>query len=274
MKPASSLPLISLISVVYNDKDNLESTIRSVLAQQTDNFEYIIVDGGSTDGTLSVISRYESDIDHVISEPDKGIYDAMNKGISVARGKYLNFLNAGDSYFDSSCLQKVEQALVKDKPEILYGKAAYLAGTPEESYSYVVGEQVEGKELFSSIPICHQVMFYQRSLFQEFGLYSQELRIVADYEWLIRYYKERKNLAGMSFFDEVLVKYPMTGLSFLNLGEVGKERLKVAKQHFSPKYILVNYWILIFMKTKSIVIPILEKLKILQLYRKMRYLNA
>ena len=97
--------LISIITVVFNDKYGLEETILSVLSQTSENIEYIIIDGGSNDGTVDVIKKYEKSIDKWISEPDNGIYDAMNKGIALASGGFINFMNAGDVYASNNKLK-------------------------------------------------------------------------------------------------------------------------------------------------------------------------
>ena len=103
----TNYPKVSIITVVYNGIEFLEETIKSVIAQTYPNIEYIIVDGGSKDGTLDIIKKYEAHISKWISEPDKGIYDAMNKGIDLATGDWQNFLNAGDSFVDNNVLEKI-----------------------------------------------------------------------------------------------------------------------------------------------------------------------
>lgn len=100
-------PLISIVTVVYNDQDEIEDTIKSVVDQDYENKEYIIVDGGSTDDTLKIIGRYRDQITKVISERDGGIYDAMNKGLELANGEYINFMNSGDRYYENSVLSKL-----------------------------------------------------------------------------------------------------------------------------------------------------------------------
>src|SRR5438105_14705 len=105
-----SFPRISIITVVYNNVANIEVTILSILNQTYKNIEYIVIDGGSTDGTLDVIKKYKDKISFWVSEKDNGIYDAMNKGIKVATGEWINFINSGDSYFDNDVLEKIMEA--------------------------------------------------------------------------------------------------------------------------------------------------------------------
>ena len=103
-------PLFTIITVVYNCADSIEQTIQSVLSQTCPSMEYIIVDGGSTDGTLEIIERYKTSVTKFISKPDKGIYDAMNRGISMAEGQWVNFMNSGDTFTDPSVLAQSRMA--------------------------------------------------------------------------------------------------------------------------------------------------------------------
>ena len=120
-------PKFSIITVTYNAEKVLEDTIQSVIAQTYHHIEYIIVDGASKDGTLSIINRYRSHIHTVVSEPDKGLYDAMNKGIALASGDYLCFLNAGDCFHEDDTLQQMVHTINGNElPDILYGETAIV----------------------------------------------------------------------------------------------------------------------------------------------------
>lgn len=115
------VPLFSVITVVYNDVMNIERTICSVLQQQKELFEYIVIDGGSTDGTLEVIKKYSDEIHVLISETDKGIYDAMNKGISFAKGTWVNFMNSGDEFAGNDVLKRVSEYVIPSSVMCVYG---------------------------------------------------------------------------------------------------------------------------------------------------------
>lgn len=112
---------ISVVTVVFNDAENIRATIESVLFQDHQDTEYIIIDGGSTDCTLEVIHEYAPRIDHIVSEPDNGIYDAQNKGILLSRGKYVNFLNCGDTYYTNKILTEINIIATEKSPCIIYG---------------------------------------------------------------------------------------------------------------------------------------------------------
>jgi len=113
--PISYLPLITVITVVLNGEKALEETIKSVISQTYPNVEYIIIDGGSTDGTLDIIKKYEDYIDYWVSEPDKGIYDAMNKGVDLTTGQWINFINAGDRFYDEDLIEEIFSKDLKKK---------------------------------------------------------------------------------------------------------------------------------------------------------------
>ena len=119
-----NLPTISIITVAYNASNTIETTILSVVNQTYPNIEYIIIDGGSTDGTIDIIKKYESKITKWISEPDKGIYDAMNKGINLARGEWINFMNCGDSFYENNTLQVISDTIINSKDiNVIYGNS-------------------------------------------------------------------------------------------------------------------------------------------------------
>jgi glycosyltransferase involved in cell wall biosynthesis len=125
-KSYNDKPLISIVTVVYNGEMYLEETIKSVINQTYDNVEYIIIDGGSTDGTLEIIKKYEKKIDYWVSEKDSGIYDAMNKGIDLVSGKWINFMNAGDGFFDNFILATVFSEYKFENIDVIYGNTQFV----------------------------------------------------------------------------------------------------------------------------------------------------
>jgi glycosyltransferase involved in cell wall biosynthesis len=174
-------PLISVITVVYNGSKTCEKTIKSVINQTYDNVEYIIIDGGSTDGTLDIIEKYEDKIDYWISEKDSGIYDAMNKGIKVANGDWIYFLGADDILFD--VLDDLFKELDIEKNAV-YGDA-YV---PKQHKLYN-GKFTKFKLFFNNI--CHQAIFYNKKVFQN-RQFDLKYKFLSDYAFNISIFDEKK----------------------------------------------------------------------------------
>lgn len=170
-----SRPKISIITVVYNGERHLEQTIRSVIRQTYKDFEYIIIDGGSKDNTLSIIKKYAKHIDSWISEPDKGIYDAMNKGIGKAKGDFLYFLNSDDYLHDKEVLKVVANHFREDI-DCVFGDFIYVYPTHKEYRPQKKGL----KRLRQGIPILHQSLFMRKALIKKAGCFDTKYRIAAD----------------------------------------------------------------------------------------------
>lgn len=214
---------ISIITVVYNAADSLEETILSVINQNFDDFEFIIIDGGSTDGTLEIIKKHQDQITLWISEPDNGIYDAMNKGISKAKGDFIYFLGGDDLLYSESVLEKISIRL-NDNKKVYYGNVHFKT----RNIIY------DGK--FNSLKIVtrnisHQSIFYSKHIFKKY-LYDTKYKIFADYELNLKLY-------GNSFFSFEYI--PLTiaifndkGISGSNVLDINFEndRLKIIKNNF------------------------------------------
>lgn len=177
----SHSPLITVITPVFNGDKELEATIRSVLNSHSSDVEYIIIDGGSTDRTLDILRKYDDSIDFWVSEPDRGIYDAMNKGIHLATGRWLCFLGSDDTLCDS--LETVARYL--DNESTVYYGDVYLTGS-KRMYD---GEF--GPWKLSRQNICQQAIFYPRSLF-EVRLFELKYPLIADYEFNLRSYSDQR----------------------------------------------------------------------------------
>lgn len=171
-KPPLGVPFVSIITAVLNAAEALEETILSVLRQTYPHREYLIIDGGSWDGTVEVLERYDAALDYWLSEPDRGIYDAFNKGIRLAQGDWLYFLGAGDRLADERVLEEVFSEEPQEK--FLYGDVVFL---PK-------GRRYGGR--FSKLRLCRrnlcqQAVFYHRDLFQKFGLFETQYPLAADW---------------------------------------------------------------------------------------------
>jgi len=227
----STSPIFSIITVCYNAAETLERTVESVLNQGFTYYEYIIIDGNSTDGTQEILDRYRGRIDQIISEPDDGIYDAMNKGISLAKGQLIGIINS-DDWYQPDALETVNEAWQKSgKQTVFHGLCRYFDD----------GE--EGKILsyhHSILPranIAHPTCFIPKSLYEEIGMYDLQYKIAADYELLLRYY-----LKGVTFerLDKIIANFSSGGIS--ETGLTALEVLKIRKQHnqISQKGYLLN----------------------------------
>ncbi|MDE6460523.1 MAG: glycosyltransferase [Paramuribaculum sp.] len=206
-----SNPKISVVTVTFNSAATLEETILSVINQTYDNIEYIIIDGGSTDGTVDIIKKYSDRITYWISEPDKGIYDAMNKGIHVATGDYINFMNSGDKFFNDSILKKVSDYMVSGEYGVIYGN----------SISF------DGKNRILKVPhpltcmktngcICHQSAFFKNIPTRLY--YDLSFNICADYDLFARYYFDYS--MPFKYLDLTICFYSFSGISDGNINVI------------------------------------------------------
>ena len=174
---------LSVITICYNIKNEIERTCESIVNQTWQDFEWIVVDGGSTDGTLEVLQKYKHRINVYISEPDKGIYNAMNKGIKLAKGEWLNFMNGGDCFAASDVLEKVFQNKTYTA-DILYGDMNFIRTNKPACIEQYLPKLT--KSFFYHTCINHQASFIKRKLFTQYGLYDESYKIVADWEkWIL-----------------------------------------------------------------------------------------
>ena len=197
-------PIISIITISYNAVKDIENTILSVLNQTYPNIEYIIIDGGSSDGTLDIIKKYQDKITYWVSEPDKGIYDAMNKGALKATGIWLNFMNAGDTFYNEQVLEEVFKDNDWSDTDVIYGDTIYIYPNKEQIQRALGLSHIEVGN-----PFCHQSVFVRTKLQQEY-LFNITYKICADYYFFHTLYKR-----GYSFKYEnkVISKYLYGGFS-------------------------------------------------------------
>lgn len=197
--------IFSIVTAVYNAVDKIEKTIQSVLEQEMQECEHVIVDGGSTDGTVETLKKYSEEYpDRVryISEPDEGIYDAMNKGIKMARGEYLNFQGAGDSL--------VKGALEEVKKEVTYSVEIIYGMLYNEHSHKVTGKSYSRKRICKE-PMPHPAMFYHYQVFKILGKYDQSYPIMADHLFNIKCFKNDE--IGKRYLEKIIVNFEGTGIS-------------------------------------------------------------
>lgn len=225
---SSSDPMISIVTAVYNGGQYLEKTIKSVVSQDYASVEYIIIDGGSKDDTINIIKKYEENIDYWISEPDKGIADAMNKGISVARGEIITFLNAGDYYINVSVLAYISKWYKREKWWWAYGLANFLLDYKETIFRQKYRPFKRWKYYYIT-QNCHQATFFRRELFQVVGSYILDNSLFFDVDFFIR----ATNFSEPSTSRKHLVWYDVTGISASISFKRLLSRLGVTKKYCS-----------------------------------------
>lgn len=207
-----SMPLITVVTVVFNGAKTLEYTIRSVIEQTYENVEHIIIDGGSTDGTLEILHNYAESIDYWMSEKDAGIYDAMNKGIALARGDYIGMLNSDDYFSDPSALEKIVSRLKASDVDVVFSclDIVYPDNLDRVMRKYRVSSLSSFMLRIGMMPP-HPTFYCKKSCYEKAGLYRTDYRIAADFEMIARLLIKQQ--VSWKFIDETTVKMRSGGLS-------------------------------------------------------------
>jgi len=219
-------PKFSIITVCRNEAENIRQTCESICSQTYSDFEWIIIDGESTDGTLDILAEYSSKISCFVSEPDGGIYDAMNKGVQRATGEYLLFLNGGDYLADECALARVAAAPDRD---VLYGDLLYLR---DDGTSYIQAfPDMLSSGFLARRTLPHQASFIRRGLFLRYGMYDTSIRISADYDLFVRFLHVHK--ASYFHIPCVLAVFRSGGISCLKPHLNAMEYHEIRKKHFS-----------------------------------------
>jgi glycosyltransferase involved in cell wall biosynthesis len=225
---------LSIITINLNNREGLERTIQSVINQTFTDFEYIIIDGGSTDGSVEVIQNHADRIDYWVSEPDKGIYNAMNKGILKANGEYLQFLNSGDWLYSDTILEEV--FALNRTEDILYGDDALFYN--DQNIAFKTYPSTLTGYLFYVGTISHQATFHKATLFDK--RYNENYKIAADWELQIQ--KIIFQNCSTYHIEKPIIYFDMTGISqnplFANL--LMEERQSILKKYF-PEMVLADY---------------------------------
>ena len=218
---------LSIITINYNNLEGLKRTVESLVNQTWQEFEYIVIDGGSNDGSAAYIESQNANIDYWLSEPDNGIYNAMNKGIDKATGEYLLFLNGGDHFIDAFSLQKIITHLRDD--DVIYFNINVIDN--EDSYVLQNPAEMSFSYLYNNLP-CHQCTFIHQSVFDRVGYYDENLKIVADWKLLIQ--AIIKHNVTYRKVDAVFSTFYKDGISSLigNQSIIETERTQVLQSEF------------------------------------------
>lgn len=232
--------MISIITITYNAERFLERTIQSVIGQHEADYEYIVIDGGSTDGTLDIVKRYKEFITTWISEPDRGLYDAMNKGLHRARGEYVWFMNAGDTIHQSQTLANLLAAMKEDPADVYYSDALFVQddSTPVGLRSQVTPHKLPPnltwRDMALGMKVCHQAFIAKRSITPDYLLNN----LSADLDWEIRCLKAAQKIKLLPF---TLCNYLIGGLSVQQHRRSLTDRFRVLVTHFGLLATVVNH---------------------------------
>ena len=223
-------PRFSIITITYNAASVIEPTLQSVLSQTYRNYEYLLIDGGSKDNTVAKAKASGIEFAHIVSEPDNGLYDAMNKGMALATGDYLCFLNAGDAFYAPDTLQTIANTAMAEEtlPDVLYGETAEV----DESRNFVrmrrlqTPKELTWRSFKDGMMVCHQAFYAKRTIAP---MYDLQYRLSADGDWCIRVMKQAKKLVNV---NATVVNYLQNGLSLQHHRASLKERFWIMSKHY------------------------------------------
>lgn len=222
-------PLFSIITITYNAEATIRPTLRSIAQQTCRLYEHLVIDGASADRTVEVVRSYANPLTHVVSEPDRGLYDAMNKGLAKAKGDYVIFLNAGDSFHSPDTLQLIANAAMdNDYPGIIYGQTDIVDSERQRigPRHLTAPETLEFKSFANGMVVCHQAFVALRKITEPFDL---RYRFSADYEWCLRCLrKSRRN----QYVDAVLIDYLNEGVTTRNHRKSLIERFNIMRHYY------------------------------------------
>jgi glycosyltransferase involved in cell wall biosynthesis len=228
------MPRFSIITVCYNASQSIAGTIASLRAQTHSDYEWVVVDGASKDDTVAQVLSSGIEPCNLMSEPDEGIYDAMNKAIMRARGDWLYFLNAGDAFANPDVLAQVASALQRHPDtDLLYGDMIYVNGERQwaEHFDHV------RRSLLVFESLNHQAVFARRTLFARIGLFRKEYRVSADYDWLLRVFKSG---ASTRHITEFIARFEVGGTHQRHIPTLAREARAIRLQYVSVPMLWVG----------------------------------
>jgi glycosyltransferase involved in cell wall biosynthesis len=233
-------PILSVITVVYNNVDDVERTLLSVARQTYTGIEYIVVDGHSTDGTLQVIEKYGGRITKLISEKDEGIYDAMNKGLSVATGDYVLFMNSGDEFYSPQTVANVFATV--DNADIYYGETEMMdeKGNSLGRRRHAAPADLTWKSFKYGMSVSHQAIYIKRALTES---YDRKYQLSADIDWILHAVKKAKKIVNV---NQYVAKYKVGGMSKLRHRQSLAERFDIMRRHYGLLPTVFNHIIIAF----------------------------
>ncbi len=233
-------PRLSVITIVYNNVRDIERTILSVVNQTYTNIEYVIVDGLSNDGTLQVIDKYKNQIAAFISEKDEGIYDAMNKGLALATGDYVIFMNSGDEFYDNETVAAVFAAA--EDADIYYGETEMMADDDSSlgQRRHKAPEKFTWRGFKYGMSISHQAIYIRRSLTEP---YDRRYQLSSDIDWIIRAAKKAKKIVNVNRY---VARYLVGGMSKKKHRQSLMERFEIMKRNYGLIPTVLNHFVIAF----------------------------
>lgn len=233
-------PKLSIITIVYNNVRDIERTILTILAQDYKNIEYIVVDGKSNDGTLQVIEKYADRISILVSEKDEGIYDAMNKGLGLATGDYVLFINSGDEIYSPQTVSKVFASA--EDADIYYGETEMIddEGNSLGQRRHKAPARFTWRGFKYGMSISHQAIYVRRTLA---GPYDRRYQLSSDIDWIIRAAKKAKKIVNVNAY---VARYLVGGISKAKHRLSLNERFDVMKRHYGLIPTVLNHFIIAF----------------------------
>jgi glycosyltransferase involved in cell wall biosynthesis len=235
---------VSIITVSYNSDATIENTLKSVLSQDYDNIEYIIIDGGSNDKTLKILDKYSSKLAKVVSEPDKGIYDAMNKGIALATGDIIGILNSDDCYINNEVISEVVANFSKGNPDLIFADLLFINKNNKIRRYYSAKRFTPTKLKFGIMPP-HPTLFVKKSIYKKYGNYRLDFQIAADYEIFVRLLLVHR--LRYRYINKCIIKMLVGGISTSNINSkkiINQETIKALEINgikSNSLYILTKY---------------------------------
>ena len=243
----SELFKVTIITPVLNGRNNIEQTINSVLSQSFPRIEYIIIDGGSSDGTLGIIKKYENIIAKWISEPDDGISDAFNKGIKLSKGEIIGIINS-DDWLEPDAVEKIVEKFNSENPDIICGAVRFWQNESEVNFSC---PDLKGLDRETSIH--HSSVFIKKSVYDKYGLYDNKYLYAMDYELLLRM---KMNGAEFLLINDILSNRRLEGKSYTSRKSALQETRVIRSRYFSKLNIWITY---LYVCVKDLIGRILKK---------------
>jgi len=216
--------IVSIITIVLNGEQYIEQTINSVLNQKNVKIEYIVIDGGSKDGTLQKIEKYKNSIDILISEPDNGIYDAINKGVKLANGSLIGIIHCGD-FYEPDTLSLVYREFQRTSADVIYGDVKIIE--PYSNYAFTHYSRANHNLLKKNFSIFHPSTFIKRDCYIRNGLYNTNYRICADYEFILQLFLKNLNF---QYVPVVIANFRSGGISGTKPKLLFKENFQIRKE--------------------------------------------